>query len=235
MIALVALFLFFALIVFFRLYLINMQYNRSNYKTASGNGFISTIFNKGNYGEFLTFQMLEKLPGDNKLLTNIYIPKNDRSTTEIDLLMINKTGVYVFESKNYSGWIFGDDKSKYWTQSLKGGKKSKFFNPILQNRVHVNAAKGLLQELDDSYFHSYIVFSERCTLKKVSVAIPNVILIKRDDLLQVLQKNMANTQKFLSESQIENVYTILKKYSLADDATKARHIERINEKVKKYH
>jgi hypothetical protein len=221
------------IIILLRAHAVKQQYERSNYKAASGNSFVSTIFNKGNRGEFLTFQILEKLPGDNKLLTNIYIPKNDRSTTEIDVLMISKTGIYVFESKNYSGWIFGDDKSKYWTQSLKGGKKYKFYNPILQNRVHTNAAKGLLKEIDDSYFYSYIVFSERCSLKKVSVAIPNVYVIKREDLLQVLQRDMANTQKFLSESQIENAYTILKKYSLADGATKGQHIEHIKEKIKK--
>lgn len=54
MIVLVALCLFFSLIGLFRLYLIYLQYNRSNYKTASGNGFMSTMFDKGNYGEFLT-------------------------------------------------------------------------------------------------------------------------------------------------------------------------------------
>jgi hypothetical protein len=69
---------------------------------------LSTIFNSGNYGEFLTFCCLEKLKGDHKLLTNVYLPKKDGSTTEIDLIMIDETGIYVFESKNYSGWIFGD-------------------------------------------------------------------------------------------------------------------------------
>ena len=97
------------------------------------------------------------------MLTNVYIPKNDGTTTEIDLLMINKTGIYVFESKNYSGWIFGDEKSKNWTQTLKGGKKNKFFNPILQNRAHINALKKLVKDVDSNNFYSYIVFSDRCT------------------------------------------------------------------------
>ncbi|NLK22184.1 MAG: NERD domain-containing protein [Epulopiscium sp.] len=26
--------------------------------------------------------------------------------------------MYVFESKNYSGWIFGNEKDKNWTQML---------------------------------------------------------------------------------------------------------------------
>jgi hypothetical protein len=52
-------------------------------------------------------------------MTNLYIPKKDGSTTEIDLIMLSQTGVYVFESKNYSGWIFGDEKSKNWMQTLQ--------------------------------------------------------------------------------------------------------------------
>lgn len=43
-------------------------------------------------------------------MTNLYLPKEDGSTTEIDLIMLSETGILVFESKNYSGWIFGDEK-----------------------------------------------------------------------------------------------------------------------------
>jgi hypothetical protein len=111
-----------------KLLISNLKYKKSQYGVVSGNNFFKTIFDKGNYGEFLTFGFLEKLQGDHKLLTNIYVPKDDGTTTEIDLLMITKTGIYVFESKNYSGWIFGDEKNKNWTQSLKGAKKKNKFS-----------------------------------------------------------------------------------------------------------
>ena len=88
-----------------------IAYKRSDYRNASGNSFWAVVLNRGNYGEFLTFSYLEKLDGYHKLLTNLYIPKQDGSTTEIDLIMISETGIYVFESKNYSGWIFGDEKN----------------------------------------------------------------------------------------------------------------------------
>ena len=42
-----------------------------------------------------------------KILRNLYIPYgNQEKTTEIDALMIYETGIYVFESKDYSGWIY---------------------------------------------------------------------------------------------------------------------------------
>ncbi len=104
-------------------YFIRREFNDSLYGIVSGNSLKSTIYDKGNYGEYLTFLQLEKLEGNNKVLCNLYIPKQDGSTTEIDLIMINKSGIYVFESKNYSGWIFGDEKIKTGLKLLKVEKR----------------------------------------------------------------------------------------------------------------
>ena len=85
------------------------KFKDSDYRSESGNSFSKTLFDKGNYGEFLTFSYLEKLDILKKLLVNVYVTKDDGSTTEIDLIMICSAGIYVFESKNYSGWIFGNE------------------------------------------------------------------------------------------------------------------------------
>lgn len=163
---LVKLILYFFLPVAVMMLPIYMRYGGSAYKTASGNGLLKTILNTGNYGEFLTFSKLEKLNGHNKLMTNLYIPKEDGATTEIDLIMISETGIYVFESKNFSGWIFGDEKDRNWTQTLRNKQKNRFFNPIWQNRGHISALKSVVGIHDESFYKSYIVFSERCALKK---------------------------------------------------------------------
>ena len=96
-----------------------IRYQKSGYKSASGNSFLKTILDKGNYGEFLTFVYLEKLEGNHKIMTNLYIPKSDGTTTEIDLIMISQTGIYVFESKNYSGWILEMRKIKLDSSATK--------------------------------------------------------------------------------------------------------------------
>lgn len=75
-----------------------LKFRGSKYQNASGNTFVKTLFDKGNYGEFLTFAQLEELKGYVKLMTNLYLPKKDGTTTEIDVLMICETGIYVFES-----------------------------------------------------------------------------------------------------------------------------------------
>ncbi len=42
-------------------------------------------------------------------LQNLYIPRSDGNTSEIDVLYLTQKGLFVIESKNYSGFIFGSE------------------------------------------------------------------------------------------------------------------------------
>ncbi|MDR7869291.1 MAG: nuclease-related domain-containing protein [Tissierellaceae bacterium] len=204
-----------------------LKFRNSEYMLESGNSFIKTVFDKGKYGEFLTFTYLEELDFFKKLLVNIYVPKDDGSTTEIDLVMLSPTGIYVFESKNYSGWIFGNEKSKYWTQTLQNKQKNKFFNPIWQNKGHITALKNNLELVEDSLFKSYIIFSERCELKKVERDSTKVKVIKRNHLISTLKEDIANSDNVFKVDEILDIYIKLKQYSNVDAETKIKHIESI--------
>ena len=214
------------ILIFIILFFKYLKFKDSNYKNASGNSFVKTIFNAGNNGEYLTFAKLEKLKGDNKIMTNLYIPRKDKITTEVDLIMISQTGIYVFESKNYSGWIFGNEKQKNWTQTLQNGKKHKFFNPIWQNNTHINALKYAL-ELEEDIFKSYIIFSERCTLKKITLTSENIKVIRRNRLIRELNKDISESKKLINKDQIDIIYNELSQYILVDEKTKQEHIESI--------
>jgi len=207
------------------------RFNNSSYKSASGNGFFKTIFDKGNYGEFLTFAYLEKLDGKNKLMTNLYIPKSDGTTTELDLMMISQTGIYVFESKNYSGWIFGNEKDKNWTQMLQNKQKNRFFNPIWQNNGHINALKRAIEIDDSSLYKSYIIFSERCELKKITVASPNIKVLKRNVLIRTIKEDINTSEKRLTDQEIDKLFLKLQKYACVDELVKKAHIENIQKKL----
>lgn len=215
--------------VLLKLLSLYLKYRNSNYKLVSSNSFFKTIFDKGNYGEFLTFTKLEKLSDQNKLLTNLYIPRDDGTTTEVDLVMISPTGIYVFESKNYSGWIFGDEKNKNWTQTLENGQKNRFYNPIWQNKAHINALKTVLN-LNDDAFKSYIIFSERCTLKKINVTSSNVKVIKRDQLIKNVKKNIKDLPEIFTSDEVNKIYSSLQKYTNVDEDIKQAHIEAIKSK-----
>jgi len=188
----------------------NETFKKSKYSEASGNSFMNTRFNTGNYGEYLIFAKLEILPGHNRLLANVYVPKEDGTTSEIDVIMIAQNGIFVFESKNYSGWIFGDEKQSMWTQTLEGGLKNKFYNPVRQNKAHINALSKYLGGIEANIFRSYVIFSERCELKNVNVNSPNLALIQRHYLLDRIKHDLIYFDFCFSQTQVEEIYNKLR-------------------------
>lgn len=117
----------------------NNEYKKSEYYQQTNTPMLSTITNNGKYGEYLTYRNLMSIDGHKKFLFNCYVPKENGETTEIDVIMIHETGIYVFESMNYSGWIFGTETNKQWTQTLPAGKgkshKSHFLNPNIKTEA----------------------------------------------------------------------------------------------------
>lgn len=120
---------------------------------------------KGYFGEFLVFNKLYQWVNEPcKFLMNIEVPTKNGKTTEIDLLMIHPTGIYVFEMKHYKGIIYGDKDGEIWTQWFKTQKSNTFRNPVKQNEYHIKALKEYLGNIP---IYSFIVFTneEDCTLK----------------------------------------------------------------------
>ena len=186
---------------------------------------------KGKRGEKLTERELKlvKLFGrKGKILRNVYIPKDNGETTEIDIMFITQKGIFVFESKNYSGWIFGDEKGMYWTASLPNGQKNKFYNPIKQNRTHI---KWLRKYVGESIpLFSIIVFSERCELKKVNVESGDVKVIKRDWTYATVRSIWEKREDTVED--VNALYEKLKILTKVDDAVKAAHVSAIERRYK---
>ena len=67
-----------------------------------------------------------------RALKNVTIATSN-GTTQIDHVIVSKYGVFVIETKNFQGWIFGAENQAQWTQSLPGGRKFRFQNPLHQN------------------------------------------------------------------------------------------------------
>lgn len=215
----------------------NRDYKASAYYQITKLSFLTIWGDKGRFGEYLTYRYLKKYEkSGGKFLFNVYIPKENEETTEIDVLMINQKGIFVFESKNYSGWIFGKEEQKSWCQTLPEGRgkshKEHFYNPIMQNRSHIKYLKALIEE--EIPMHSIIVFSERCTLKNVEVKSTDISVIKRNEVEFVVSnicKQMSGNA--LTEEDIARIYTKLYPYTQVSDEVKAQHIENIQNKLEK--
>lgn len=97
-------------------------------------------------------------------LNNVTLPLTNGGSTQIDHVIVSVYGIFVIETKNYKGWIYGSEKQKQWTQVFQNGNKFKFQNPLRQNYLHIKTLADLLG-LELSYFHSMIAFIGECELK----------------------------------------------------------------------
>ena len=108
------------------------------------------------------------------LPSSMYRPYHDvtlptaGSTTQIDHVFVSVFGVFVVETKNMSGWIFGSERDQDWTQVFPGGRKVKFQNPLRQNFRHVRAVEDALANvgLPSGAVRSVVVFVGNAELKR---------------------------------------------------------------------
>ena len=95
-------------------------------------------------------------------LHNVTLPTADGST-QIDHLIFSPYGLFVLETKNYQGWIFGSERQSQWTQQIFK-KRSRFQNPLRQNYKHTKAIQELLGVAPEQV-HSVIAFVGDCEFK----------------------------------------------------------------------
>ncbi len=118
---------------------------------------LKTPFMKGIFGEFQV-NLIAKLRLDKKvyhLIKNVTLPTEDGST-QIDHVIVSKFGVFVIETKNIKGWIFGSVNQKMWTQQIYK-HKTQFQNPLHQNFKHTQTLQKAL-ELEPEKMFSLVVF-----------------------------------------------------------------------------
>ena len=119
---------------------------------------MSTPAMKGRIGEGKVKYYLQKLdPEKYIVLHDCLIPSQNGKTTQIDHIVISKAGIFVIETKNYKGWIYGNEMSKQWTQVIYQ-RKEKFYNPLHQNYGHIKAIEKLIGEQITLPYYSVIAF-----------------------------------------------------------------------------
>lgn len=78
---------------------------------------------KGNKGEADIAWRLSSIHSAEFRVFNDILLGTAKGSSQIDHVVISKYGVFVIETKNYSGWIHGHEYSEYWTQSIYDKKK----------------------------------------------------------------------------------------------------------------
>ena len=124
-------------------------------------------FLKGKLGE-CTVSAHAKLYLDKEkytLLNDCTLPDDANVTTQIDHILLSPYGIFVIETKNYKGWIFGGERQKTWTQKIYKNSY-KFQNPLHQNYKHQKVLESVLVDIvDPTLIHSIVVFMPDCEFK----------------------------------------------------------------------
>lgn len=175
----------------------------------------------GETGENIIEYDLINLHFYKKILRNLYIPYNGK-TSEIDLVMLTEFGIYVIESKNYSGWIFGSENNKYWTVSYNRNTKERLYNPIWQNNTHIKALINYLK-IADNGINSIIIFGGDAELKKVPQNIPTRQIIYDYQIIDMFDYEMTKPKIFTAE-YIEKLYNILEPTTHVTEDVRQQHI-----------
>ena len=212
------------------------NYRNSSYSKITGNSFFDLIFDNGKQGEYYLYEELKILEKENyRFLFNLYIPKNNNQFSEIDMIIITTKGIIVLESKNYSGWIFGKENQFQWTQTLPGSygtQKYHFYNPILQNKTHINYLKKILPS--NIPFYSVIAFSNNCELKNITIYSSSIINYYDNILNEIKHKILDIKPDVITEEEVDSIYNQLYKYTQNSEYIKAQHISNINNKYKEH-
>lgn len=120
-------------------------------------GLLQTPWAKGYIGE-LVVRLVAHIKLDQhtyRRLHNVTLNTPD-GTTQIDHIFLSPFGIFVLETKNMRGWIFGSEKQAQWTQKLYQ-RSFKFQNPLRQNYKHLKALEATLG-VNPEHLHSVISF-----------------------------------------------------------------------------
>lgn len=103
---------------------------------------------QANDGERLVASELMRHYREWILMNDVLLPTSS-GTTQIDHILVSPIAVFLIETKEMNGWVFGSPGQKHWTQSFAAGRWSrkvgvrsrrfKFYNPLRQNEGHAKA------------------------------------------------------------------------------------------------
>jgi len=187
--------------------------------------FFKSPFGKGLHSEMLVnFAVNVRLDKQKyHLMKNVTLPIED-GTTQIDHIVVSEFGIFVIETKNMKGWIFGDEKQKTWTQKIYK-HTSKFQNPLHQNYKHIKTIESAL-EIDPSKIFSVIVFVGDSTFK---TKMPDNVTYAGGFVGYIKSK----TDKIISKDEVNQIVTAIESGSLSRTfKTHREHVKHVQNIVK---
>ncbi|MBO4417246.1 MAG: NERD domain-containing protein [Bacteroidales bacterium] len=189
---------------------------------------------KGKRGESHVHELLSQLPSAYHVLDDIVL-KTDKGTTQIDHVVVSPYGLFVIETKNYRGEIYGDDKRQQWTQiiatdvrySRKWYKtythitKNHFYNPVRQALGHLYEIKKNLSEWRHLKIVPIVVFTGSADLSKVE---SNNHVVYDNDLITTIRQYQTQV---LSSLEVNDILKRLTEKNVREVVDSRTHVQNI--------
>ena len=169
-----------------------------------------TPLNRGERSERrLVLNLLNEGINPKAIFHDLYVQKPNGEYTQVDVAVATKAGIIVFEVKDYSGWIFGNEHQKYWTQILAYGKeKHRFYNPVMQNAGHIQAIRHCLPQNPGIPIYSVIVFFGNCKFKNITCNADKTFIIYPNYIHNVISDILAQPDaNFGNKFEVMNLFT----------------------------
>lgn len=139
----------------------NRETQFSGAAVKDDNGFVASLFTPkyssraeaiGDSGEKRVSSFLEYLDCEDYRVYNDLLIRNGNFSTQIDHIVISRYGVFVLETKNVHGKVYGSGNAEFWKQYLPdtgyrrygNTKEHQLRNPIWQNEGHIKSLRRLV-------------------------------------------------------------------------------------------
>lgn len=178
---------------------------------------------KGKIGEMFVGAFLSRLGDEYEVINNVTLI-SDGDSTQIDHIVVSLKGIWVIETKNYQGLIFGNEKDSTWNQKL-GRQSFKFQNPLRQNYKHT---KYLAQNLGvrESFITPIVVFLGDARFPK---GLPNGVCYPVD----VVKTIKSKTETIMNNAQMTGIALKIKRLGETTAEKTGMHLQNLEQKHSK--
>jgi len=168
-----------------------------------------TYENPGLGGEFIAYMALEgQVSAPCRCLWNLEVPKKN-GHTQVDLLVIHTTGIYVLESKNYSKCrVCGDEKEKDWNVVYPKGRGFSMYSTYLQNEGHMEALRDYVDY--PVPMKSIVVYGNRVNLQIKRTASSKTVYCHYNSLGNVMNEHARQRKPCLDDEEVWLLYQLLR-------------------------
>lgn len=176
---------------------------------------------RGKRGEQRVFSILKRLPDEYYIWNDIVLQRNGYSV-QIDHVVISPYGIFVIETKNYTGWIYGNDTSDLWTKNMYGYRYH-FGNPVKQNHSHVKALANLFCMSENSFI-PIVVFLHGADLRCNTQS--TVIYAG-----QLLDEIYSHNQQVMTLADVQRLASVLNAATVETEDTRKEHLNKVYESI----